>query len=92
MTELIFEIINLYFARVMSNSQLRVEMAWFNLRQAYLTHNIDPAAYSTDDAYYHAWARTYSDLHAASRAAARDVREVGEAWHSWRRAWNRICP
>ena len=90
MTELIFEIINLYFARVLSNSQLRVEMAMSNIRQHDVWH-LD-AAYSTDDAYYHAWARTYSDLHAACRSAAREVREVGEAWHLWRRAWNRICP
>ena len=90
MTELIFEIINLYFARVMSNSQLRVEMAMSNIRQ----HNVWylDAAHSTDDAYYQAWARTYSDLQVVSRSAARDVREVGEAWHLWRRAWNRICP
>ena len=90
MKELIFEIVELYFARLPLDAQSRVVTAMANIRQ-HDVWQLD-AAYSTDEAYYLAWTRTYSDLQVTCRSAVQDVKRAGEAWHLWRRAWNRICP
>ena len=89
--ELIFEIVELYFARALRDAQSRVAAVTAQLLQ----HDIERGethAYSTDEEYHLAWTRTYLDLQGIRRSAAQEAKQAGEAWHLWRRAWNRICP
>ena len=90
--ELVSELIeDLYFARAMRDAQTRVAIAYANL----LLHDADRGethTYSSDDEFSFIYTQTYSDLQDLLCSAVRELSQAGEAWHSWRLAWYRICP
>ena len=85
--ELVFELMDLYFAQAPKVAQIRVYFALDDLRR----HDAQFGANRTI-LLNGGTVALRIELENILRLSVQSVILAGENWHNWRRAWYRICP